>query len=202
MYREKVRKVVVLFSGGVESTCLLYLYLKEGWLTYPLYIRSGYPWEVLELENAKDLWRYTKEKFKNLMALRVVFYANPEKVKNRDHRKDLFMPLRNLNLITLACNYALLKGIDHVAIGSLGIYPFYDNNQEYMDLMRKLTRMSILTPFMNMEKSEVVLKYAKGVPLEKTLSCIAPRRSRGKILPCGRCPKCKEREEALKGLSL
>ncbi|HCO39093.1 MAG TPA: queuosine biosynthesis protein [Aquificaceae bacterium] len=202
MYRENAHKIVVLFSGGVESTCLLYLYLKKGWLVYPVYMRAGYPWEPVELENAKRLWQYAKRTYKNLMPIRILFYTNPEKVKSRSHSKDLLIPLRNLNLITPASNYALLKGIKSIAIGSLGIYPFYDNNLDYMRSLQRLTGIEILTPFMGMEKHQVIAKFSKDVPLERTLSCINPKRSKGKISPCGRCEKCKEREEAFKALSL
>ncbi len=59
-----VHKVVVLFSGGVESTCMLYMYLKEDWLVYPVYVKAGYPWESLELERTKALWLYTKKNTK------------------------------------------------------------------------------------------------------------------------------------------
>jgi len=114
-------KIVLLFSGGVESTCLLYMYLRKGWLVYPVYIKAGYPWEAFELENAKSLWLYTKKKHKNLMPLRVLPAINPERVSRRKHDKNLFIPLRNINLIAMAGNYALLKGIEYVAIGSLGI---------------------------------------------------------------------------------
>jgi len=197
-----VHKVVVLFSGGVESTCMLYMYLRKGWLVYPAYVKAGYPWESLELERAKSLWLYTKKKYKNLMSLRVLTTLNPERVKDRKHDKNLFIPLRNINLVAMAGNYALLKGIERVAIGSLGIYPFPDNNADYMKRLQSLINVELLTPFMGMEKHEVIRGFSEGVPLDKTLSCIRPKRFLGKIIPCGVCEKCKERQEALKHLLL
>lgn len=202
MLRENARKILVLFSGGVESTCLLYKYLKEGWLVYPLYVRAGYGWEVYEMEKVRDLWYFTKKNYKKLMPLRVLSLPNPERVKDREHSQDLFIPLRNLSIITCAGNYAYLRGIRHIAIGSLGIYPFYDNNPQYMQTLQRLMRMEIHTPFMGMEKHEVIKRFSKGVPLERTFSCINPRKVKDKILACGRCQKCKEREEAFRFLSL
>ncbi len=197
-----VHKVVVLFSGGVESTCMLYMYLKKDWLVYPVYVKAGYPWESLELERAKALWLYTKKKYKNLMPLRVLTTLNPERVEDRKHDKNLFIPLRNINLVAMAGNYALLKGIKCIAIGSLGIYPFPDNNADYMKRLQSLINVELLTPFMGMEKHEVIRGFSEGVPLDKTLSCIRPKKSMGKIIPCGVCEKCKERQEALKHLLL
>ncbi|MFN3598194.1 MAG: 7-cyano-7-deazaguanine synthase [Aquificaceae bacterium] len=190
----------MLFSGGVESTCLLYLYLKEEWLVYTLYVRAGYGWEVYEIQKAKELWSFTKRKFKNLMPLRILSLPNPERIKDRKHSQDIFIPLRNLSLITCAGNYAYLKGIKHIAIGSLGLYPFYDNNLQYMQTLQSLIKMEIHTPFMGMEKHEVIKRFSKGVPLERTFSCINPKRVKNKILACGMCKKCKEREEALRYL--
>ncbi len=200
MWQVNAHKIALLFSGGVESTCLLYLYLREGWLVYPLYIKAGYPWETLELENAKSLWLYTKKKHRNLMPLRVLPAINPERVSKRRHDKDLFIPLRNISLVAIAGNYAVLRGINHVAIGSLGIYPFPDNNAEYMKSLQSLMNIELLTPFMGMEKHEVLKRFSEGIPLERTLSCVRPKRVMGRIVPCGRCEKCKEREEAFKHL--
>ncbi len=201
MSRVNVHKIVVLFSGGVESTCLLYMYLKKGLLVYPIYIKAGYPWEDLELENAKGLWLYTKKRYRNLMPIRVLHTINPEKLSKRSHERDLFIPLRNLSLLSLAGSYAMLKGIKHVAIGSLGIYPFPDNNAEYMNRLQSLMGLQLLTPFMGMEKYEVLKRFSEEVPLERTLSCIRPKKLMGKIVPCGRCEKCKEKREAIRYLS-
>lgn len=202
MWQANAHKIVVLFSGGVESTCMLYMYLKKGWLTYPVYVKAGYPWEALEIENARNLWLYTRKRYKNLMPLRVIFTINPEKVKKRDHSKNLFIPLRNLILVSIAGSYAVLKKIKHVAIGSLGIYPFPDNNAEYIKRLQSLINIELLTPFMGMEKYEVLKRFSEGVPIEMTLSCIKPKKFINKIVHCGRCEKCKERQEAFTYLSL
>ena len=200
MWQESAHKVIVLFSSGVESTCLLHLYLEEGRIVYPLYIKVGYPWEALEFQKAKSLWMYYKKLYKKLMTLRVIPLMNPEPPNRRSHTKDLYIPLRNLSLITSASLYATLKKVNSIAIGSLGIYPFPDNNVEYMRSLQKLTGVTILTPFMGLHKHEVIRQFWGKVPFEKTFSCIEPRKVKGKILPCGRCEKCKEREEAFKHL--
>lgn len=131
------------------------------------------------------------------MPLRVLSAVNPEKVNKREHDRDIFIPLRNLSLISLAGSYATLKGIKHIAIGSLGIYPFFDNNAEYMNKLQSLMRMEILVPFMGLEKEEVVKRFARGVPLHMTLSCIRPERRGSRVVHCGRCEKCRERQHLM-----
>jgi 7-cyano-7-deazaguanine synthase len=201
-----VVKVSVLFSGGVESTCLLYYLLRKGYLVYPIYVKAGYPWESLELENALNLWKYIRRKKKGLMPLKVVRVIAAERVYMVNHSKDLFIPLRNLSLILSALSLCVQRGIYQVAVGSLGIYPFPDNNADYMKRLEGLLSLGtgrdvrILIPFMGLEKEEVVRVYGKGVPLHMTLSCVKPIRSKSKIIPCGECEKCKERESVI-GLS-
>ena len=56
-----MKKSVVLFSGGVESTCVLYLKLLEGQVVYPVYVKCGMPWERLEYVKATALWQEAKE---------------------------------------------------------------------------------------------------------------------------------------------
>ncbi|MDW8032620.1 MAG: 7-cyano-7-deazaguanine synthase [Aquificaceae bacterium] len=196
MWRANARKVVVLFSGGVESTCLLYYYLMQGWLTYPLYVKAGYPWERLELEKAKRLWLFVKDTYRGLMPMRVSTLVNPERPEKRGHERELYIPIRNLSLVTTASLYAIRKGIECIALGSLGMYPFPDNNAEYMQSLEKLAGLKVFAPFMGMHKREVIEKFLGVVPFERTLSCINPKRRGRRIEVCGRCPKCEERREA------
>ncbi len=200
-----MKKVVVLFSGGVESTCMLYLKLLEEYLVYPVYVRSYFPWERFEYVKACQVWQTTKRKFPKLMPLRVISLKTQHK-KDQPIKTEgeLFIPLRNLTLLTAVAGYALSKEAESIIIGSLGLYPFPDNNLTYLKEVEKLItqgssqRLKIDAPFFGMEKSEVVRRFSKQVPLHLTFSCVNPVVSKEKILHCGKCIKCQEREEALK----
>jgi 7-cyano-7-deazaguanine synthase len=197
-------RIAVLFSGGVESTTLLYMYLQKGYLVYPVYVKSGEKWEKLELENAINLWKYTKISYPNLMVLRVLRVqgqAVPRKTLKTI--QDIFIPLRNMTLITACALYALSKNINRLAIGSLGLYAFPDNTREYIkDLERLIAKGSgrefvIDTPLFGLEKARIIKSGLGIVPYDLTLSCARPRKIKGKVIPCGKCIKCKERQEAL-----
>lgn len=197
-------RIAVLFSSGVESTTLLYMYLQKGYLVYPVYVKSGEKWERLEVENAINLWRYTKRSYPNLMALRILRVQG--QVAPRETLKtiqDIFIPLRNMTLITTCALYALSKNINRLAIGSLGLYAFPDNTREYLkDLERLIAKGSgreffIETPLFGLEKAHIIRTGLGIVPYDLTLSCAKPRKVKGKIVPCGKCIKCKERQEAL-----
>ncbi len=156
-----------------------------------------------ELENAQSLWHITKKRYKNLMPLAVVSLH-----RKRLRLKGLFIPLRNATLVLACANLLLSKGIKDLAIGSLGLYPFPDNNLSYLKDTEKLVSLGALqdfrvhAPFMGLEKAQVVKEFGKDVPLERTLSCIRPRKVKGRIVGCGVCEKCKEREEAITLLPL
>jgi len=197
-------KIAVLFSGGVESTTLLYMYLQKGHLVYPVYVKSGERWESLELENAVNLWRYTKRSYPNLMALRVLrVQGHVDPRKTLKTVQDIFIPLRNMTLITTCALYALSKGINRLGIGSLGLYPFPDNTVEYLKQLEKLISKGvgrefyIETPLFGLEKAQVVKMGLSIVPYHLTLSCANPKKIKGKIVPCEKCIKCRERQEAL-----
>jgi 7-cyano-7-deazaguanine synthase len=149
-----MRKNVVLFSGVVESTCVLYLKLLEGQVVYPVYVKCGMSWERLEYVKAVELWQETKGRFSKLMPIKVLSLKTyHKKHKAIKTEKELFIPLRNLTLLTAVAGYALSKGAESVSIGSLGLYPFPDNNLAYLREVERLIaegskqRLKIEVPF-------------------------------------------------------
>lgn len=191
-------RVIVLFSGGVESSCLLYHHLINGQIVYPLYIRAGHPWERLELINAKRLWRFARLRHKNLMPMRVVSFP----VKSI-RAQEVFIPLRNLSLVAIASALAYCLKANSVSIGSLGHYPFQDNSKQYMQELESLIfkgahrHIKVEAPFMEMHKAEVLRSFENIVPFNMTLSCMRPYIHSSRIFHCGSCQKCQERYEAM-----
>ena len=199
-----MKKAVVLFSGGVESSAILYLYLSRGWIVYPVYVKTGQFWERFEYRKAIHLWEHTRKRYPNLMPLRVEpLRAVCPRPRSINTESQLFIPLRNLTLLTAVGNYALSKGAYQIGLGSLGLYPFPDNNLGYIkqveDLMSKgaSTKIEVDVPLLGLEKSEVVRRFKNLVPFHLTFSCVNPVIKDGRILHCGKCIKCMERKEAM-----
>jgi len=163
-----MKKVALLFSSGVESGCLTALYLSGGFLVYPLYVRSGLPWEKSERKHALKLWVYFRRKFGRILPLRTLPARGllPE-------GNTIEIPLRNLLLISSAAVEACRKRLEELVERALRI------------------RFSIETPFLGMDKAQVIKEFRRSVPFGKTFSCIRPLRG----LHCGRCAKCLERKE-------
>ncbi len=190
-----MKKVSVLFSAGVESSSLLVHYLEEGFLVLPLYVRCGLPWERRELRWAERLWAVLKKRHKKLLPLRVLPMVGVSLSRGK-----LEIPMRNLTLTVGVVAESYRRGIRRIAIGSLGIYPFSDNNREYFDALENIVsrgvkeRVSIETPFMGLEKWEVIGRFWGKVPYRLTFSCMRPKGD----THCGVCPKCLERKEGFR----
>lgn len=117
---------------------------------------------------------------------------------------SVVVPGRNLMFLSMAYVYAVSIQAGQVAIGIIKddaarfpdcterfVGSFYDTIGCALgdDLPVPLLR----TPFIYKSKAEVVrIGRRLGVPLEKTWSCYG-----GDMEPCGKCPACEAREEAL-----
>ncbi len=198
-----MRKIIVLFSGGVESSALVVYYARRGFIVYPLYVRFGYPWEGYELRNAVIVLNTLRNEYRNIVRIRVRKIKGVLKdFKKPLSEKELEIPMRNLLLCTEAAKLGYRLGIFRVAHGSLGLYPFPDSKRDYFDSLQELigtglgVNFVIETPFYGMHKEEILRTYGRYIPLELTFSCISPVNGK----PCGKCVKCKERTKALSSL--
>jgi 7-cyano-7-deazaguanine synthase len=197
-----MNRIGVLFSGGIESSLLLSFYLRKGYIVYPFYVKCGFRWERAELRWASRLWAFLKKRNPALMTFKVLSFGEPGrriKAPPRSER-DIEIPLRNMTLTLRVVLSSMQKGIKRIAIGSLGIYPFPDNNRDFFDSLQSLIsgavrdRVLIETPFMGLHKEEVIRREGGDFPLHLTFSCAYPRGN----LHCGSCTKCVERIEGFK----
>jgi len=112
---------------------------------------------------------------------------------------SVYLPGRNILLLSKAAVYAAMAGVPAVAIGPLGGNPFPDASPRFFRAIEKALGegldypIRIETPFLKLSKEEVIRRSA-GLPLHLTFSCSAPRGRR----PCGGCAKCRERVLALR----
>ncbi len=96
-----------------------------------------------------------------------------------------------------AALWCRLHGIEELALAVLSANPFADATPEFFAefeaLLDRATggRLRITRPFGRLAKRQV-MELGRGLPLELTFSCIAPRDG----LHCGACNKCAERMAA------
>ena len=209
-------KAVVLFSGGLDSTVLVYDLLNEGADLKLLSIDYGQRHEK-ELKSSSEIAEYLELKHEilrlpmlnNLLggsALTDPSISLPEGHYAEDSMKATVVPNRNMILLSLAAGHAISLQFDTVAYaahaGDHTIYP--DCRPEFataMDQALKLcdwNTVSLYRPFVQLSKHDLVRKGKElGVPFEKTWSCYA-----GNDKHCGKCGTCVERKEAFELVGL
>ena len=199
---------VLLFSGGMDSTTLLW-WLRERGPDVPVEAVSidyGQRHRV-ELERAEELARLAGVRAHKRLELNLNSIggspltdgglAVPEAAAGR--QVDTVVPLRNMLLVTAAAAYAETRGIEDLYIAPVrddyDAYRdcrrvFYDGLQEALRLgATRETPFRLHTPFVDKWKTQVVaLGLRLGVPYALTHTCYAGTRP-----ACGRCDACAER---------
>ncbi len=204
-------KTILIYSGGMDSTTLLYKLRAEGDRVQALSFDYGQRHKK-ELKSAAKICKKLGvphkivdiTTLKNLMegsALTSNRIKVPEgHYKNKTMRSTV-VPNRNMIFLALAIAQAVSLKFDRVAIavhaGDHAIYP--DCRPAFIKAMRSASKtanykkIAIYAPFLNMTK-RAIAKIGKKlkVPYGLTWTCY-----KGLKKPCGKCGACVERAEAL-----
>ncbi len=204
-------KTVVIYSGGLDSTTLLYMLRGAGHEVLPLGIDYGQRHRK-ELEAARAICSVLGVPYRvaDLTALRP-FLAGSSQTSDdvavpHGHYADETMkltvvPNRNMIMLAVAIGWAISSGAEEVAYaahaGDHAIYP--DCRGDFVRAMQGAARechyapgIRLNAPFLNVTKAAVVAVGADhGVPFAATWSCYE-----GGPVHCGRCGTCTERREA------
>lgn len=201
----------VLFSGGLDSAVLLARELEQG-PVQPIHVRAGLAWEDAE---ARAIVRIlAAAPFAGRVAPAVTLTLDMRDVYPPTHwaltghppaydtpDEDVYLEGRNIVLISKAAILCARLAIDRLALGLLAGNPFPDATPAFFDSMARAMSLglgrplTITAPFTSMHKPDVIRLGRKlRVPLELTLSCMNPEGDR----PCGKCSKCRERDDAFR----
>jgi 7-cyano-7-deazaguanine synthase len=203
--------IALLLSGGLDSSILLGQLLREGRRVQPLYIRCGLAWQDEELRAVgRFLCAVAAKELEGLVILDLPvrdLYGDHWSVTGddvpdaRSADDAVYLPGRNALLLVKAAVWCRLHGIGELALAVLRSNPFADATPEFFaefeSALARATsgRVRIVRPFGAMSKREV-MALGRGLPLELTFSCIAPRGGRH----CGACNKCAERQAAFEAI--
>ena len=203
--------VAVLFSGGLDSAVLLAMAAAEG-PAVPVYVSVGLAWEPAEVRAAERLLE--EAPFAGRVRPLVRLNVDMRDVYPESHwairgdapgfdtpDSDVYLEGRNVILLSKAAVYMARAGMERVLIGPLAGNPFPDATPQFFAAMSTALSLGLATsihieaPLAHLHKEDVVRLGRKlGVPLELTLSCMQPEGDGG----CGRCSKCREREEGFR----
>jgi len=204
-------KAILVYSGGMDSTVLLYKYRKEIGLavTFQYGARQDEMETGCAAENCKSLGikhivvpldfmgRYFKSSI--LKGGEEVPHGNYDE----ENMKSTVVPFRNGIMLSVAVGLAESHGLDTVLIanhaGDHAIYP--DCRPAFVSAIDQAAQagtyegVRVVSPFCDITKRDIALIGKElGVPFEKTYSCYEGREKH-----CGKCGTCRERKEALLG---
>jgi len=205
-------KVLLILSGGLDSSTLLFYLQDKGFEVQCLSIDYGQT-HVKEVIAAKMISAKAGVPFEIMSIPNLGSYLDGSaltdpsiKVPHGDYReesmKSTIVPNRNMIFLSIAVGYAIGKGIHKVAYaahsGDHFIYP--DCRPEFIERMQNVFKfchtepIELIVPFMNLSKIEIVMiGNDLKVPFELTWTCYE-----GRNLPCGKCGACRERLEAFR----
>lgn len=203
-------KSVIVYSGGLDSTVLLYHLLDADNELHALSIDYGQR-HRRELIAATSICRArgVPHVTADLSAIQQLIagssLTSPEIEVAEGHytettMKSTVVPNRNMIFLALATGHALSIGAGQVAYaahsGDHAIYP--DCRNEFADAMAAAMALAdwntveLSRPFVDWTKADIVVRgHALEVPFAQTWSCY-----KGGALHCGRCGTCIERREA------
>lgn len=205
-------KAVIILSGGVDSTTLVYDLLdKKFYDLYPLSFDYKQK-HRRELEAAKATCRKLSLPLK-VAGLDILSDFAPSALTRSEievpygHYKEESMkltvvPNRNMVFLSLAISYAIGLGARYVFYGAHSgdhsIYP--DCRVEFVQAMQEAAelcdwnRVEVSAPYLLESKGSIVKRGLKlKVDYSKTVTCYCNREK-----ACGRCGSCTERIEAFK----
>jgi 7-cyano-7-deazaguanine synthase len=203
-------KAVLILSGGLDSTTLLYRMLSDGYQVEALTFNYGQRHKK-EIDCARKIADLSGVPHKIIdLSCVASFLGNsallggkdvPKCHYTEDAAKQTIVPNRNMIMLAVAAGYAEAHEVPEIFYAAhrndSTIYP--DCRKEFVEALRPAISLAtawhpveLRAPFIDMTKAEIVkLGLDLKVPYEMTWSCY-----KGEERSCRECPTCIEREEA------
>jgi 7-cyano-7-deazaguanine synthase len=204
-------KGLLIYSGGLDSTTLLYEYKDS--------IELAVTFDYGSKHNAREI-ACAKENCRRLgirhLIIPLAFIGQyfksdllqsggeiPEGSYADENMKSTVVPFRNGIMLAVAAGLAESYGLDTVLLanhsGDHAIYP--DCRPEFIDAFSAAVKagtyegIKVVSPYCNITKRDIALRgKAIGLDYSLTYSCY-----KGGEKHCGKCGTCVERKEALAG---
>lgn len=204
-------KAVLVYSGGLDSTTLLYEYKDSIALAVSFDYGSKHNKRELEFAalNCKRLGirhlviplEFMGKYFRS--DLLIGGGDIPEGSYADENMKSTVVPFRNGIMLSIAAGLAESNELDAIMLanhsGDHAIYP--DCRPEFIEGMAAAVEagtyngVKVVSPYCNMTKRDIALRGRElGVDFSLTYSCY-----KGGEKHCGKCGTCVERREALEG---
>ncbi len=208
-------KVVVIYSGGMDSYTLLNTALRQGLQPYALSFNYGQK-HSKELHYAQKVCDELAlpHKVVDITPVHQLLLGSsltddieiPDGHYEEESMKSTVVPNRNMIMLSLAVGYAVSIHASKVFYGAHGgdhaIYP--DCRPEFVEKMSAVSAIAnyeaveVVAPFLAMDKTEILKSGIEmGLDYGKSWTCY-----KGREQACGRCGACQERLEAFRNNGL
>ena len=216
-------KAVILLSGGLDSSTVLYQAQADGCESYA--ISFDYQQRHRrELESAQAIAQAAGIIKHQIVSFDLTLWGGSALTDQKiDYPRDrtldqmsetipiTYVPARNTIFLSFALAWAETLQAQRIYIGvnALDYSGYPDCRPDYIQAMQEVFRLgtkqgregeqiSIVAPLINLKKTEIIeLGNKLGVPWEKTWSCYA-----GTEIACGLCDSCRLRLAAFEELGL
>jgi len=201
--RKATKKVVLLYSGGVDSTAAGLLLLKQGYQIYPLFInyhQTALKAEKFLVERSSTLLGFETTK---VIETNLLNELTKSKLLGQTAISDdnAWVPGRNTLFMIIAGIFAKQINADGICIGYMLDDNFVFGDNDYFhhigveELLSKsfLQPMHVFMPTANFHKKELIDLLKKENVLQQTVSCWNAIIKNNAIISCGKCVNCLER---------
>ncbi|WP_290654691.1 7-cyano-7-deazaguanine synthase QueC [Idiomarina sp.] len=203
------QKVVVIYSGGMDSFTVLNKALQQGHDVSALSFNYGQR-HVKELDVAANVCKSLEipHKIVDITAINSLLAGSsltddidiPEGHYEQESMKSTVVPNRNMILLSLAIGYAVSENAQAVYYGAHSgdhaIYP--DCRPEFVRQMNVVSKLAnydpveVVAPYLDVDKNAILADGLKmGLDYSNTWTCY-----NGRDKACGKCGACIERLEA------
>jgi 7-cyano-7-deazaguanine synthase len=198
--------VVVLASGGLDSTTMLWWLTSIGADIHPLFVDYGQHCARTERACLQNVLSSLSTRLLVEHDVSSVYRNSPSRLvveadlfNERVEADDLHLPYRNSLLVNCAAAHAETLDVSYVAAAFINtnIALEADCRHDFFDAinlgLRQAGPVQLVVPFSDMSKRDVVnLAVTLGAPVGATFSCQV-----ASSVPCGACPNCYERSHAI-----
>ncbi|HEY7867459.1 MAG TPA: 7-cyano-7-deazaguanine synthase QueC [Psychromonas sp.] len=204
------KKVVVIYSGGMDSFTVLHKAMQQGLTPYALTFDYGQR-HIKEIEVARQVCEElgVQHKVIDISAINQLIGGSSltdssidvaQGHYQQENMKSTVVPNRNMILLSLAIGYAVSLGAEQVYYGAHSgdheIYP--DCRPIFVEKMNEVAavanyeKVEIFSPYLNNNKIGILKDGIKmGLDYSNTWTCY-----NGREKACGKCGSCVERLEA------
>ncbi|MDR3195682.1 MAG: 7-cyano-7-deazaguanine synthase QueC [Endomicrobium sp.] len=208
----KAKKAVILFSGGVDSTTVLYYAINKGYKCSCLL----FDYDQRHKKEIKSALKIAKVVKAEHSIVKIFLPWSNDVLTNKDKKVPVhkilpksvpptYVPGRNALFLSYALSYAQSIKAEAIFIGVNAVdfsnYPDCTANfiKAYNGVLKALnTKIAVQTPLLKMNKAQIVkLGMKLNVPYEHTWTCY-----NGYSKPCMECDSCKLRAKGFKEAKL